>query len=143
MMTMLEKAILLAATAHAGQQDKAGHPYILHPLRVMLAMKTEPEMIAGVLHDVIEDTHITPDDLRKQGFSDEVIDAVQHLSKQDQEDYEAFIERVCHNFIARKVKLADLEDNMDIRRLKEQDYLNESDVRRLKKYYRAWKSLSA
>jgi (p)ppGpp synthase/HD superfamily hydrolase len=141
-MTMLEKAILLAANAHAGQIDKAGNPYILHPLRMMLAMDTESEMIAAVLHDIVEDTQITFEELRKQGFSEDILEAVRHLSKHNDEDYVAFIEQISRDPIARKVKLADLEDNMNIRRLKDQDYLNESDVARLKKYYRAWKYLS-
>lgn len=142
-MSMLEKAILLAANAHAGQTDKAGYPYILHPLRVMFAMDTESEMIAAVLHDIVEDTQITFEELRRQGFSEDVLEAVRHLTKQDEEDYFAFIGQTGKNPIARKVKLADLEDNMDIRRLKDRDYLNESDVARLKKYYQAWKLMQS
>jgi len=142
---MLEKAILLATDAHAGQKDKAGYPYILHPLRVMLNMDTESEMIVAVLHDIVEDTKITSDGLRRQGFSEEVLDAVRLLTKQDndKEDYFAYIGQISQNPIARKVKLADLEDNMNIRRLKDEDYLNDSDVGRLKKYYRAWKLMQS
>jgi len=138
---MLEKAIALAANAHAGQKDKAGYPYILHPLRVMLNMTTESEMIAAVLHDIVEDTQITSEELRRQGFSEDILDAVRLLTKQDKDkqDYLSYIGQIRQNPIARKVKLADLEDNMNIRRLKDQDYLNESDVARLKKYYQAWK----
>jgi len=141
MMSMLEKAIALAANAHAGQKDKAGYPYILHPLRVMLNMTTESEMIAAVLHDIVEDTQITSEELRRQGFSEDILDAVRLLTKQDKDkqDYLSYIGQIRQNPIARKVKLADLEDNMNIRRLKDQDYLNESDVARLKKYYQAWK----
>ncbi|OQX06490.1 MAG: GTP pyrophosphokinase [Desulfobacteraceae bacterium IS3] len=140
-MSMLEKAIALAANAHAGQKDKAGYPYILHPLRVMLNMTTESEMIAAVLHDIVEDTQITSEELRRQGFSEDILDAVRLLTKQDKDkqDYLSYIGQIRQNPIARKVKLADLEDNMNIRRLKDQDYLNESDVARLKKYYQAWK----
>ncbi len=143
MMSMLEKAIALATNAHAGQKDKAGYPYILHPLRVMLNMDAESEMIVAVLHDIVEDTQITSEELRRQGFSEEVLDAVRVLSKQDKEDYFAYIGKITQNPIARKVKLADLEDNMNIKRLKDQDYLNESDVARLKKYYRAWKLMQS
>ncbi len=145
MMSMLEKAIALAANAHAGQKDKAGYPYILHPLRVMLNMTTESEMIAAVLHDIVEDTQITSEELRRQGFSEDILDAVRLLTKQDKDkqDYLSYIGQIRQNPIARKVKLADLEDNMNIRRLKDQDYLNESDVARLKKYYQAWKTMQS
>jgi len=144
-MSMLEKAIALAANAHAGQKDKAGYPYILHPLRVMLNMTTESEMIAAVLHDIVEDTQITSEELRRQGFSEDILDAVRLLTKQDKDkqDYLSYIGQIRQNPIARKVKLADLEDNMNIRRLKDQDYLNESDVARLKKYYQAWKTMQS
>lgn len=67
-MANLEKAILIATKAHEGQKDKAGKPYILHPLRVMLRMKTTKDMMAAILHDVVEDTDVTLDDLREHGF---------------------------------------------------------------------------
>jgi len=104
-------------------------------------MTTESEMIAAVLHDIVEDTQITSEELRRQGFSEDILDAVRLLTKQDKDkqDYLSYIGQIRQNPIARKVKLADLEDNMNIRRLKDQDYLNESDVARLKKYYQAWK----
>ena len=139
---MLEKAILLAVKAHTGQKDKADQPYILHPLRVMLNMDTENEMIAAVLHDVLEDTRLTADDLRTEGFSEEAIGAVQYLTKNDGEEYEAFIDRIQQNAIARKVKLADIEDNMNIRRFKSPESPTEKDIGRLKKYYLAWKRLT-
>jgi (p)ppGpp synthase/HD superfamily hydrolase len=137
-MATLEKAILIAVQAHQGQEDKAGDPYILHPLRVMLRMDTETETIAAILHDIVEDTRWTKDDLRKEGFSEEVLEVVDCLTRKEKESYEEFIERVKLNPIARKVKLADLEDNMDVKRIKEP---KEKDWERLKKYHRAWMRL--
>src|SRR5215471_17617407 len=93
-MATLEKAIAIAARAHQGQKDKAGHPYILHPLRLMLRMESEAAMIAAVLHDVVEDTDVTIDHLREAGFSEEVLHAVECLTHQDGESYDAFIARV-------------------------------------------------
>ena len=134
-MATLEKAILIAVKAHHGQADKAGDPYILHPLKVMSAMSSEEEKMAAVLHDVLEDTALTMETLRKEGFSEEVIQAVDCLTRKKHESYEDFIERIRLNPIARKVKIADLEDNMDIKRIKEP---KDEDWERLKKYHRAW-----
>ena len=137
-MATLGKAIAIAAQAHQEQVDKAGAPYILHPLRMMLRMSSETEMMAAILHDVVEDTDWTLDKLRQAGFSDEVVQAVECLTHRDRETYEAFIVRVRTNAIARKVKLADLEDNMDMRRL---STLTEKDAQRLHKYHQAWLAL--
>lgn len=112
----LEDAIRLAADAHRGQLDKCGQPYILHPLRVMLRLESETERIVGVLHDVIEDTRYTPDDLRRMGYSEETLAALDGVTKREGEAYEDFVLRSKANPIARRVKLADLEDNMDPRR---------------------------
>lgn len=118
---MLERAIALAVTAHTGQRDKAGAPYILHPLRMMLKMVTVDEQMAAVLHDVIEDCGVTAEQLAAEGFSPAVIDAVLALTKRTtggaDEPYDAFIQRAARNPIARRVKLADLEDNMDLSRI--------------------------
>ncbi len=140
-MGTLEKAIELAARAHAGQRDKAGAPYILHPLRMMMGMETDEERQAAVLHDVLEDSPTTAGDLLREGFSEGVVTAVTALSRKREETYSAFIERIKGNALARKVKLADLEDNMDVRRLRRADGLTEKDLIRLKKYFRAWKVL--
>ena len=137
-MATLAKAIAIAAQAHQEQCDKAGAPYILHPLRMMLRMSSETEMMAAILHDVVEDTDWTLDKLRQAGFSDEVVQAVECLTHRDRETYEEFIVRVRTNAIARKVKLADLEDNMDMRRL---SALTEKDAQRLHKYHQAWLAL--
>jgi len=130
----LEKAISIAAQAHEGQSDKAGAPYILHPLRVMMKMSTEAERITAVLHDVIEDTDWTIERLRREGFRAEILDALDCLTKQDGEEYGEFIERVKLNPLAVKVKKADLEDNLNVARLKN---VTESDTKRLEKYKQA------
>ena len=116
-MSTLERAIGLAARAHAGQRDKGGHPYILHPLRVMQAVSGEAERIAAVLHDIVEDTATTFDDLIAEGFSVEVVDAVRALTKFDGETREQAARRIVRNPIARAVKLADIADNMDLSRI--------------------------
>ena len=94
---MLNKAIEIANRAHTGLPDKAGAPYILHPLRVMLARDNELERICAVLHDVVEDTGITLDDLRNEGFSEEVISILDCLTKRKNESYDDFIDRVLEN----------------------------------------------
>ncbi|WP_426126249.1 HD domain-containing protein [Pararhizobium sp. PWRC1-1] len=110
----LDTAIKLATDAHAGQVDKSGEPYILHPLRVMLAMKTDEERIVAVLHDVVEDTRVTCDDLYwTLGFKPEIVIAVAALTRRSDEDYFDFIRRLAPNAIARAVKIADIRDNLD------------------------------
>ena len=116
-MSTLERAIALAAEAHAGQRDKAGEPYILHPLRVMLAVNTPEEQMTGVLHDVVEDTSITLDRLRAEGFPETVVEAVDALTRRDGEDYFDFARRAGSNLISRPVKLADLRDNLNLSRI--------------------------
>ena len=137
---MLDKAIQCAVKAHAGQKDKAGAPYILHPLRIMMKMDSQAGMIAAMLHDVVEDSSVTLADLRDEGFSEEVIAAVDHLTRREGEAYEIFINRLRHNPLAVKVKLADLEDNMDIRRI---ENVTGRDIERIQKYQAAWEKLSA
>jgi (p)ppGpp synthase/HD superfamily hydrolase len=134
MPTLLEKAIRIAVNAHAGQKDKAGAPYVLHPLRVMMKMGSDREMIAAVLHDVIEDTTCTLDTLRREGFPAEIITALDHLTRRQAETYADFINRVKENGLALKVKLADLEDNMNTGRL---PLLTDNDRRRLARYREA------
>ena len=136
----LERAIAIAAMAHEGQVDKAGAPYVLHPLRMMLAVTTPEARIAAVLHDVVEDTPVTLEQLRAEGFSAAVIEAVEALTKREGEDYEAFIRRVAPNPIAREVKLADLRDNSDLTRIAEP---TEKDRARIEKYRRAIATLQS
>ena len=138
-MSTLQRAIEIATEAHKGQFDKAGNDYIGHPLRVMEMGKTEEEKIVGVLHDVVEDTSWTFEALAAEGFSKEVIDALRCVTKtSENENYDAFIDRVKKNPLATAVKINDLTDNMDIRRL---PYLSDKDVKRLKKYLKAYKRL--
>ena len=135
-MTKLARAIEIAVEAHAGQTDKAGAPYILHPLRVMLALEGDEDRIVGVLHDVIEDCPgWTQERLRGEGFSEVVLTALAHVTKlSEDEEYPAFIARAAQNPIARRVKRADLLDNLDVRRL---SVVSEKDGRRLTKYLAA------
>ena len=138
-MSKLEDAITLAAKAHNGQKDKNGAPYILHPLRVMTRVQSDTEKIAAVLHDTIEDTDCTIEKLREKGYSEQVLEAIDCLTKRDGEDYDKYLNRSMSNPIAQKVKIADLEHNMDIRRF---DVLKEKDLKRLNKYLGAWKRLT-
>ena len=138
-MPTIEDAVILATEAHRGQVDRAGQPYILHPLRLMCGVNSETERIIAVLHDVIEDTDYTLDDLRQRGYSEEIVEAVDCLSRRDDETYEQFIQRIKPNRLARRVKLADLVDNMDIRRTR---MLQEKDLERLQRYQNAWFELT-
>ena len=135
----LQKAIELATEAHKGQTDRAGKPYIGHITRVMQAGKTLEERMAGVLHDIVEDTHWTFEGLLREGIPDIVVDAVRCLTKIEDESYDQFIERVKTNPIAIAVKLNDLRDNMDITRL---PAISNKDMERLLKYHRAYSELS-
>jgi (p)ppGpp synthase/HD superfamily hydrolase len=139
MMHLVEKAIALAVAAHAGEVDKQGKPYILHPLRLMMQMETAEEMITAVLHDVIEDTSTTLEDLGQHGFPEVVLDALALLTHDTAStSYEEYVAAIKPNPLARKVKLADLAHNMDIRRLPE---MGMKDYGRLEKYRRAWEML--
>ncbi|MBQ8085572.1 MAG: GTP pyrophosphokinase [Lachnospiraceae bacterium] len=128
---MLEKAIEIAVEAHRGQIDKAGKIYILHPIRVMLRGRNEVEQIVGILHDVVEDTPVTLDMLRLEGFSEEVLDAISCITKNEDEEYADFIDRVITNPLATQVKLYDLEDNMNRDRI---PFPTERDEQRFRKY---------
>lgn len=133
-MATLERAIEIAKQAHAGQVDKGGADYIEHPLRVMEMCETEEEKIVGILHDVVEDSDWTFEMLEAEGFSDEIVDALRCITRQsDDEDYDAFISRVMTNPLAVKIKLYDLEDNLDLSRLK---CITEADLARCEKYKR-------
>ena len=135
----LGRAIELAKQHHKGQTDKAGKPYIEHPLRVMNQMKSEEEKIVAVLHDIVEDTNISLNDLRNEGFSEEVVSAVECLTKQDGENYNSYIERISFNPLAVKIKLADLEDNRDLTLLPQ---ATDKDLERLEKYDKALEKLT-
>jgi (p)ppGpp synthase/HD superfamily hydrolase len=133
-MSNLTEAILIATKAHRGQTSKDGEPYITHPLRVMFAGKTEAEMIVGVLHDVVEDTEVTLDNLRDRGFGPEMLAGVDAMTKRDGEDYMVFVARCKSNPVARSVKLADIADNMNLERIPN---LTTKDFERYQKYRQA------
>lgn len=138
-MPTLEDAIALALKAHRGQVDKAGEPYILHPLRVMMRMPHSDEVrMAAVLHDVVEDSDITLAELRQQGYPDAVIAALDALTRREGESYTDFVARAAAHPIARQVKRADIEDNMDLRRLRS---ITPRDIERLARYRAAWEAL--
>ena len=137
----LEKAIQIAVEAHAGTKDKGGKAYILHPISVMMRVETEEEKIVAILHDVVEDTDWTFGALRKEGFSETVIEALKTVTKySEEEDYDDFIQRSLKNDIGRKVKIADLRENLDVTRIGE---LYPKDIERINKYKRALQTLKA
>ncbi|MET0405884.1 MAG: HD domain-containing protein [Cystobacter sp.] len=137
-MPTLEDTLALAVQAHRGQRDKAGQPYILHPLRVMARLDTDTERMVALLHDVVEDTPYTLERLRELGYPEDILGALERLTKLEGEDYAAFIERIRPHPLARRVKLADLEDNMDVRRLSS---VTARDAERLARYRLAWARL--
>ncbi len=116
-MSTLERAIEIAAHAHAGQFDKAGQPYILHPIKVMLRLSGEHERMAGVLHDVVEDTPVSIEDLISEGFPEPVVTAVVALTKLAGETRMDAAKRAAADAVACAVKLADNAENMDLSRI--------------------------
>ncbi len=140
MMSTLERAIVIAAEAHVGQVDKAGAPYVLHPLRMMLRLSTSDEMIAAVLHDVVEDCGLSLEMLRADGFSEQVLEAIDSVTRRAEESYEEFVLRAASNSIGRRVKLADLRDNSDLSRIK---HPTARDYARVEKYRRAIETICA
>ncbi len=137
---MLDKAVQIAVNAHSGQVDKAGKPYILHLLRVMLKGTSDDEMICGVLHDLIEDTNFTLEYLENEGFSPTIIKALDALAKRPNETYHDFIRRVTQSQLAVRVKINDLEDNMDVSRL---TTVTQEDIERVNKYRESYYFLKA
>lgn len=137
-MSTLDKAVRIATQAHHGQKDRYGQPYFLHPLRVMERMDSESAKIVAVLHDVVEKSDWTLEDLRREGFSGEIVAAVDKLTKRDGESYATHIERAKTSPLSRSVKLADLEDNMDTDRITEPSAEDET---RLARFREAWAAL--
>lgn len=134
LMNDLERAILIAVNAHRGQLDKQGLPYVLHPLRVMLKQKDPDARVAAVLHDVVEDTEVTLEELTEAGFSAEALEAVKLLTHAKNVPYLDYVKALAANPIARQVKLADLEDNLDPSRILD---ITAKDLARLEKYREA------
>ena len=132
---LTQKAMEICFEAHREQRDKGGMHYVFHPFHIADQMDTEKETCVALLHDVIEDTSVTIEDLRKQGISNEVLEALEHITKGKQEPYMEYISRVIQNPLALKVKKCDLEDNMNRSRLEK---VTEKDEARLKKYELAY-----
>ena len=130
----LERAIEIAARTHAGQTDKGGAPYILHPLRVMLRVAPGAQQIVAVLHDVVEDSDVTFEDLEREGFAAEVISGLRSVTKVAGESYEDFVARAARDPVGKAVKLADLMENSDLSRIAEP---SQKDLERVEKYGRA------
>ena len=139
---MLAQMLHIATSAHHGQFDKGGAPYILHPLKVMHYIKSDDEelMCMALGHDVIEDTSVTYQDLRNSHISERVIDGIRALTKQPGQTYAEYKEGVFANPDAMRVKMADLRHNTDIRRLKG---VTEKDVARMAKYHIFYMELKA
>jgi (p)ppGpp synthase/HD superfamily hydrolase len=131
---VLEKALGIALIAHAGQKDKAGAPYILHPLRLMMTALEPDAQVTALLHDVLEDSELTEDDLNQAGIPAHITAAVATLTRQIDETYEEFIERIASDELARKVKILDIKDNLNLQRLKS---VNKADLLRVTEYHRA------
>ncbi|MGX7089057.1 HD domain-containing protein [Gemella morbillorum] len=129
-----EKAYEIAKRAHLGQVDKAGEDYIKHPQKVASFVKSDEEKAVAYLHDVIEDTELTLEDLHEYEFSKEVIEAVDIITKKKGEDYQSYLNSVKKNKLARAVKLADLRHNSDLTRLTK---VTEKDIERKEKYQKA------
>ena len=137
---LYDLALKIAIKAHEGQKDKSGREYIMHPIRVAERCVSAKAKIVALLHDTIEDTEVTPDFLRSQGFPEEIMEGILSVTKQEGETYEDFVCRAAKNPLGKDVKQADLEDNMDISRLKE---ISDEDAERLRKYLSAWQYLTS
>ncbi len=138
-MANLQRALEIAVEAHRGQLQKDGLPYVLHPIKLMQSVCTFEEQVAALLHDVVEDTDWTLDNLRDEGFTQPILNAVECLTHSEGVSYEDYIEGISKDPIARSVKLADLSDNMDLRRL---PALKARDLVRMEKYHKAWQRLN-
>lgn len=135
---LLESAIRVAAKVHKGQKDRMQKPYILHVMRVMMRGQDLEEQMLGALHDVLERSQLTVEDLRQKGFPSNVLKALEHISRRDEEDYEGYIERVALDGLAVRVKIHDLSDKMDIRLMKE---LTPADLKRYNRQLAAYHKL--
>jgi (p)ppGpp synthase/HD superfamily hydrolase len=138
----IEKALEIAAKAHNGVKDKQGEPYILHPIRVMMGVDGESARIVGVLHDVVEDTEVTIDDIKAEGFSDEVLAALALVTHAADQSYADYVVACKANDIARQVKLSDLRDNSSLNRLLMRPEKFQTDAARMQKYVLSYRFLS-
>lgn len=135
---LTKKALALCYDAHRGQRDKGGLPYVFHPLHLAEQLETEEEICAALLHDVVEDSPYTIEDLRREGFPESVLEALRLLTRSPGEDYFDYVARLRENPIARRVKAADLRHNADLARLNE---VTGRDRERAAKYRRAMELL--
>jgi (p)ppGpp synthase/HD superfamily hydrolase len=148
MKTMLARAIQIAAEAHDGQVDKAGLPYILHPLTLLARVgdqADEDTRIVAVLHDVLEDSAWTAEGLADEGFSHDVIlslNALTHVKGESYKDYIRRLQNTQYGGIARYIKKLDLEHNLEIMRVAKAGELEDHDLRRMRKYVAAWRELA-
>lgn len=133
-MNLVEKALQIALDAHSGQVDKAGMPYIMHPIAVAAQQKTEDAFVVGLLHDVLEDSEYTEEDLEAQGIPKHIIEALLRLTHDKGKPYFSYINRIKFNELAKAVKLADLRHNSDLSRLQ---HVSEDDKKRVEKYAKA------
>lgn len=136
---LLDKAARICVIKHAGQRDKTGSAYFQHPMRVAMRCSGDEEKIVALLHDTIEDTDVTADYLRAEGFPDHIIDAILSVTKKEGENYEDFVSRAKQNNIGRIVKIHDIEDNLDVFRLTQ---LDEAMTARYNKYLKAYRFLN-
>ena len=136
----LAAAIQIAVNAHAAQFDKGGKPYILHPLHLMNQLLFDPELAAiAVLHDVVEDSDITFESLKQTGMGDRVIAALRLLTHKPEQSYDDYVQQICTNYDAIRVKRKDLEHNSDITRLRG---IEQKDLIRMQKYHKAFIQLT-
>ena len=134
----IKKAMAIAYNAHHGQNDKNGQPYIFHPFYLAMQLESEKEIVTALLHDVCEDTDITFEDLEKEGFDADIIEALHLLCRKDDEDYMEYVKRLRENALAKSVKFQDLKHNSMLERL---DTITEKDIARAEKYKEAIKIL--
>jgi len=131
---LTKKALAICFDAHKEQRDKSGAPYVFHPFHLAEQMETEAEICTALLHDTVEDSSYTLDDLRAAGFPEEILDAISLMTHNDAEPYMDYVARIRHNPIARRVKLADLAHNSTLARL---DSPTPKDLARREKYLAA------
>ena len=143
-MSRLNRAVRIAADAHEGQLDKSGQPYLTHPLRVMAAVQSlgEDAAIVAVLHDVVEDSAVTFDDLRAEGFDEALLESLRCLTHSKTEPYADYVVRCKADPLARLVKIADLTDNARLDRMLLRAESIERDFRRIHRYVLAYKFLT-
>lgn len=140
-MATIEKALEIAAKAHSGVKDKQGEPYILHPIRVMMGVESDRARIVGVLHDVVEDTDVSLDDIRAEGFGEDVVMALALVTHAKDQPYSDYVIACKANPIACQVKLSDLRDNSNLNRLLLRAEKFDTDAARMKKYVLSYQFL--